>query len=167
MTTMNPYDYFGHAYKSMNLAKEIHKTKNISNTDCPYIYHISNSVAITSSVITQPLAISMAWLQDSGLDHEFIKEEISWQTANGVFCLSAITVENIKNIPSKNLEFGIDFVQTIKIANIISHLSIIKDFNIKYTEKFVDDQKIIVDHLTDSNPHLTDIAKKYIEELSK
>lgn len=167
------------AYRAMMFARNAHATQVRKYTGNPYVDHLAEVAGIVAtvdmqhlshSVIFQPVAIAVAWLhdcvEDCGVSLQTIDDEFGPQVAIGVSGLSDMEAGNRadrKAASRKRLSACSGWIQTIKVADLISNTSSIVMHDPKFAVTYLEEKRLLLDVLTKADPRLLSIARAAAE----
>lgn len=165
-----------HAFNAMNFAREVHKNQIRKYTGEPYSSHLSEVVGIVATTIKSDkdfdLIISVAWLHDCVEDQGVTEKELAFRfgevIASGVMFLSDLEQGNRaarKEASRVRLSSAPDWVQTIKVADIISNTQSIVKHDLKFAIVYLEEKRILLDVLTKADKRLVKIAIDLLTKL--
>lgn len=166
------------ALKAMLYARQIHRTQKRKYTDNPYFDHLAEVAGIVASVAEDydplgPTMIAVAYLHDSIEDQgetvESLASKFNVQIAQAVSALSdmeegnraarhAASVERLRRAPG--------WVQTIKVADIISNTSSIVQHDPKFARVFLREKWDTLTAMDKADPHLRTLALTMTEKVN-
>lgn len=172
------------AYDAMMFAREAHKNQKRKYTGNPYTDHLAEVAGITASVAPSITAsvdhmqvmIATAWLHDY-IEDINPQEGGTWgwwdldQTfgtpvADAVRLLSDLETGNRAERKEKSrirLAGAPAWVQTIKVADLISNTSSIVQHDPKFAVVYLEEKRLLLDVLTKADPRLVKIARAQAE----
>ncbi|ARU04695.1 guanosine polyphosphate pyrophosphohydrolase [Comamonas serinivorans] len=161
------------AYDAMVFAREAHKDQRRKYTGNPYSDHLAEVAGIVAaaelpnpdqSLIEQMVAVS--WLHDTAEDTAVTLEEIErrfgFMVAVGVSGLTDIETGNRAERKAKSrdrLTRCAGWIQTIKVADLISNTSSIVENDPKFAVVYLEEARLLLDVLTRADPRLVEIAR--------
>lgn len=155
------------SYHAMIFARECHKEQRRKYTNNPYFDHLAEVVGITSTVISSPETLAIAWLHDTiedcGVTYKQLKKEFNLFIANGVMDLSDLETDNRaerKVLSRERLAKAPEWIQTIKVADLISNTSSIVEHDPKFSVTYLEEKRLLLDVLTKADPLLLSIARE-------
>jgi GTP diphosphokinase / guanosine-3',5'-bis(diphosphate) 3'-diphosphatase len=164
------------AYQAMRFAMEAHKDQKRKYTGNPYIEHLADVVAISMSVgwcspqIHPDKFMATAWLHDCVEDQNTPITELICQfgpeVAEGVFLLSDLEQGNRaqrKALSRERLAKAPAWVQTIKVADLISNTRSIVEHDPKFAITYLEEKRLLLNVLTKADERLIMIARKQIK----
>ncbi len=153
------------AYDAMMFAREVHKDQRRKYTNNPYTDHLAEVAGIVATVTTDPVAIAVAWLHDSiedqGVTEGEIRSRFGDRVAYGVVMLSDLETGNRaerKAASRARLAGAEPWVQTIKVADLISNTSSIVLHDPNFARTYLDEKQLLLAVITDADARLRDIA---------
>jgi (p)ppGpp synthase/HD superfamily hydrolase len=159
------------AFKAMQFAVEAHKDQRRKYTGVPYWSHLAEVAGIVSTVagsfINVSELIAAAWLhdcvEDQGVTEETLKSEFGIWIAEGVMLLSDLETGNRaerKAASRARLGDAPGWVQTVKVADLISNTSSIVMHDPKFAVTYLEEKRLLLDVLTRADPRLVEIARQ-------
>lgn len=159
------------ALKAMLFAREAHREQRRKYTNNPYTDHLAEVAGIVATVLPDSLPmreimISVAWLHDCIEDQNVTRAQLSrkfggW-VARGVFLLSDLEEGNRaqrKAASRARLAAAPGWVQTIKVADLISNTSSIVMHDPKFAVTYLEEKRLLLDVLTSADERLVAIAR--------
>jgi GTP diphosphokinase / guanosine-3',5'-bis(diphosphate) 3'-diphosphatase len=164
-------------WEAMTLAMEVHKDQTCRWTGLPYASHLAEVAGLVAAVDFPSMREAMimtAWLHDSVEDHPEkislaqIRDQFSFHTEEGVMLLTR--KEKWKGLPkkeredlyNKQLASAPGWVQTIKVADIISNCSSVMDHDPEYGPRYIWSKVDTMNHLAKANPMIRMTATKLL-----
>lgn len=155
------------AYEAMLFAREVHKDQRRKYTGNPYTDHLAEVVGICASVGLIGPDLAVAWLhdcmEDQGVSYEHLCERFGgWRIADGVLALSDLESGNRderKAASRIRLAGAHSWVQTIKVADLISNTASIVLHDPSFAKIYLDEKRLLLDVLTKADPRLVAIAR--------
>lgn len=168
------------AYEAMIFAMEAHKDQRRKYTGNPYTDHLAEVAGIAVcadnynerivNIYLDEIVIATAWLHDCVEDCDVSIRQISNKfgidVAYGVDCLSDIEKGNRKlrkELSRKRLSKSENWVQNIKVADLISNTSSIVQHDPKFAKVYLEEKRLLLDVLTKADERLIKIARKQCE----
>jgi guanosine-3',5'-bis(diphosphate) 3'-pyrophosphohydrolase len=157
------------AYRAMQFAREAHKDQVRKYTSNPYADHLAEVAGIVATVADGSAApmIAVAWLhdvvEDQGVSAALLRDEFGEDVAYGVLMLSDLETGNRaerKAASRARLSTAPAWVQTIKVADLISNTSSIVKHDPKFAVTYLEEKRLLLDVLTSADPRLVEIARK-------
>ncbi len=162
------------ALEAMLFAKEKHKDQKRKWTGNPYFEHLAEVAGIVASVErVSDIVLACAWLhdviEDQGVSPEEIEKHFDFQVSVAVLSLSDLEVgdrDTRKEMSRQRLAKTPGWVQTIKVADIISNTGSTMKHDPVFAEKYFAEKRLLLPLLKDANPHLLEIAWKQVSEIN-
>lgn len=161
------------AFDAMMFAREVHKNQRRKYTNNPYTDHLAEVAGIVSTVVAGEFSqtvIATAWLHDCIEDQGVVPSELARRfgshVQDGVLYLSDLEVGNRaerKAAARKRLAMAPWWVQTIKVADLISNTSSIVQHDPKFAMVYLEEKRLLLDVLTNADPRLIEIAREQTE----
>lgn len=157
------------AYKAMMFAREVHKHQVRKYTGNPYIEHLAEVAAIAASVcrINIDITMAVAWLhdciEDQGVTPRVIEDQFGLRIADAVGFLSDMETGNRaerKAASRKRLAGAMPWIQTIKVADLISNTKSIVQHDPKFAVTYLEEKRLLLDVLIHADPGLLAIARE-------
>lgn len=172
-----------HAFDAMRFARDAHAGQVRKYTGNPYADHLAEVAGITASVagritidpLMVDIMISVAWLHDLIEDQrdpvdtgghfarEALRGDFNDAIAEGVWALSDLETGNRRERKAsgrERLSRAPDWVQTIKVADLISNTSSIVKHDPTFAVVYLEEKRLLLDVLTKADPLLLDIARQ-------
>lgn len=158
------------AYRAMMFAHEKHKHQRRRYTDTPYTDHLAEVAGIVASILPYQEAIAIAWLHDTREDTDTTEIEL-WDrfgeyVAKGVEYLTDSTTGNRatrKGIDRTRLFNAPEWVQTVKVADIISNTGSIIRHDPNFARVYVPEVRLMLGVLTKADRRLLQWAREGVE----
>ena len=157
------------AYDAMMFASEVHKAQRRKYTDNPYTDHLAEVAGIVATVADDPRSIAVAWLhdciEDQGVTAPELARRFGLRVASGVHALSDIESGNRaerKAASRERLARAHDWVQTIKVADLISNTASIVQHDPDFAKVYLEEKRLLLDVLTRADPRLVAIARSQL-----
>jgi GTP diphosphokinase / guanosine-3',5'-bis(diphosphate) 3'-diphosphatase len=162
------------AFNAMEFACEVHKEQRRKYTNTPYTEHLAEVAGIVSACFIEPViaqkAIAVAWLhdciEDQGVSIKDLGERFSEDIARAVLALSDLETGNRserKALSRIRLSKAPSWVQTIKVADLISNTKSIVQFDPKFAVTYLEEKRLLLEVLTKADKRLVKIANKTIK----
>ncbi len=164
------------AFDAMNFARQIHKDQRRKYTNNPYTDHLAEVAGIVATVADDLMApydviCATAWLHDCVEDQDVslwdIESQFGTLVAIGVSGLSDIEQGNRaerKRLSRERLGSCSGWIQTIKVADLISNTSSIVQHDPKFAVTYLEEKRLLLDVLTKADPRLLQIARNQIQQ---
>ena len=159
-------------YRAMIFSIELHKDQRRKYTDEPYFLHLAEVAGIVATVAPRLMAdimIATSYLHDSredqGLTHGELSNRFGVHVAYGVTMLSDLEPGNRaerKAAARARLALAPGWLQTIKVADVISNTSSIVRHDPKFAVVYLDEVRKLLDVLTEADPRLLAMAREQI-----
>jgi (p)ppGpp synthase/HD superfamily hydrolase len=157
----------------MLFAREVHKGQRRKYTNNPYFDHLAEVAGIVATVSSgredEMIIISVAWLhdcvEDQGVTIQQIEDKFGFSVALGVSGLSDVEVGNRaarKAASRDRLADCAGWIQTIKVADLISNTSSIVMHDPKFAEVYLEEKRLLLDVLTKADKRLLKIAREQL-----
>lgn len=161
------------AYEAMIFAREAHKDQKRKYTGNPYSDHLAEvaGIAVTAcpSNLRPDVMVAVAWLHDSvedqGVVIETLSEKFGVEIARAVMFLSDTETGNRterKAAARVRLAGAWDWVQTIKVADLISNTASIVQHDSKFALVYLEEKRLLLDVLTKADARLLQIARAQV-----
>ncbi|VEB97341.1 GTP pyrophosphokinase rsh [Cedecea lapagei] len=157
------------AFRAMKFAMDKHKDQRRKYTNNPYTDHLAEVAGIVSAVLLHEVAIACAWLhdvvEDLGVTEKELRSEFGAAVARGVMALSDLEEGNRaerKRLSRERLSQAESWVQTIKVADLISNTSSIVEHDPKFAVTYLEEKRLLLDVLTEADPRLLAIAREQV-----
>lgn len=159
------------AYEAMMFAREAHKGQRRKYTNNPYVDHLAEVCGIAMSVgwhattVHPDKVMAVCWLhdcvEDCGVLLLDIEQRFGFDVAVGVSGLSDVETGNRAERKQKSRErlaTCSGWIQTIKVADLISNTSSIVMHDPKFAVVYLEEKRLLLDVLTKADPRLVAIA---------
>ena len=153
------------AYEAMMFAREAHKTQRRRYSNNLYADHLAEVAGIVATVDPDPEAIAVAWLhdciEDQGVSEGEIRERFGPRVAYGVLMLSDLETGNRaarKTASRERLALAEGWVQTIKVADLISNTGSIVIHDPDFARVYLREKRLLLDVMVDADPRLRALA---------
>lgn len=162
------------AYRAMLFAREVHKAQRRKYTGNPYTDHLAEVAGIFATVAQQyghlqECSIAAAWLhdcvEDQSVSPDVLEHEFGGQVAEAVLQLSDLETGNRAErmaASRKRLSGAWSWVQSIKVADLISNTASIVQHDPKFAAVYLNEKHLLLDVLTKADPRLIAIARAQI-----
>lgn len=158
------------AYEAMVFAREAHKDQKRKYTGNPYADHLAEvaGIAVTACPVNlrPDVMAAVAWLhdcvEDQGVTVETLSERFGSEIAQAVLFLSDTETGNRaerKAAARTRLAGAWDWVQTIKVADLISNTASIVQHDPKFATVYLEEKRLLLDVLNNADPRLVQIAR--------
>ena len=154
------------AYEAMIFAREVHKNQRRRYTGEPYIAHLAEVAGIVASVCAVPGAIETAWLhdcmEDQGVRLDQLIALFGESIAMDVHMLSDFEAGNRfhrKEASRARLAQATPWVQTIKVADLISNTASIVQHDPHFAKVYLEEKRLLLDALTKADERLVALAR--------
>lgn len=158
-------------FEAMKFARETHKGQKRKYTDEPYFSHLSEVAGIAGSVTDNPEALATAWLhdtvEDQHVDIRVLAQRFGEKVAAGVVALSDVEAGNRAEreaASQRRLHAAAGWIQTIKVADIISNTGSIAGHDPGYARKYLAEKRAMLEVLDQANPRLRQLAFTQLDE---
>jgi (p)ppGpp synthase/HD superfamily hydrolase len=161
------------AVAAMNFARAAHAGHVRKYTGNPYADHLAEVAGIVSTVApfgSMRLMVSVAWLhdcvEDVGVTLDQIKAEFGPEVAQGVAGLSDLEVGNrAERKAASRARLGAcdGWIQTIKVADLISNTSSIVKHDADFAKVYLHEKWALLDVMPKADSRLVSIARAQSE----
>jgi guanosine-3',5'-bis(diphosphate) 3'-pyrophosphohydrolase len=174
------------AFDAMEFARSVHKDQRRKYTNNPYTDHLAEVAGTVATVVDWQLIhpevmIATAWLHDCmedqgvttaglwghlGINSDYSMTEVE-AVVRGVWFLSDLEQGNRaerKRLSRERLGGAPGWVQTIKVADLISNTSSIVMHDPKFAVTYLEEKRLLLDVLTEADPRLLQIARNQIQQ---
>lgn len=164
------------AFDAMMFARERHAAQVRKYTSNPYTDHLAEVAGTVATVMNQQREVSpsvmvaVAWLHDCVEDQGVTVPQL-WSIAmpsdviDGVMLLSDLEDGNRaerKAASRARLASAPGWVQTIKVADLISNTSSIVMHDPKFAVTYLEEKRLLLDVLTNADPRLVALARSQV-----
>lgn len=161
------------AYEAMMFAREVHAAQVRKYTGNPYTDHLAEVAGIVATLAGElmerpAVVIATAWLHDCIEDQDVSPAEIARrfgpEVQAGVLALSDLEIGNRaerKAASRKRLAAAPWWVQTIKVADLISNTSSIVQHDPKFAAVYLEEKRLLLDVLLNADQRLVAIARAH------
>mgnify|MGYP001557779150 CR=1 FL=1 len=163
------------AYEAMMFAREVHKDQRRKYTGNPYVDHLAEVAGIAMSVgwrfpfIHPDNFMAVCWLhdcvEDCGVLLGEIDERFGTEVAIGVSGLSDVEQGNRamrKRLSRERLALCSDWIQTIKVADLISNTSSIVQHDPEFAKVYLEEKRLLLNVLTKADSRLVYLARSML-----
>ena len=161
------------AYQAMAFAREAHKDQRRKYTGNAYADHLAEVAGIALTCCPENLRpdvmAQVAWLhdcvEDQGVTVEVLTEKFGGTVAVAVQYLSDTETGNRaerKAASRERLAGAWHWVQTIKVADLISNPASIVQHDPKFAVVYLEEKRLLLDVLTKADPRLISIARQQL-----
>lgn len=154
------------AYRAMLFAREVHKNQRRKYTGNPYADHLAEVAGIVATVDSCDYVIATAWLhdcrEDQGATGEEIENRFGMRVAVGVALLSDFETGNRaerKAAGRERLASAPGWIQTIKVADLISNTPSIVMHDPKFAKTYLEEKRLLLEMMTKADKRLVSIAR--------
>lgn len=158
------------SFDAMLFARAVHSDQRRKYTGNPYVDHLAEVAGIVSTVAGyaefSEVIVATAWLHDCIEDQDVSPAEIARRfgphVQAGVLALSDLEVGNRaerKAASRKRLAAAPYWVQTIKVAELISNTSSIVQHDPKFAAVYLEEKRLLLDVLLNADHRLVAIAR--------
>jgi (p)ppGpp synthase/HD superfamily hydrolase len=152
-------------YEAMQFARQIHRDQKRKYTNEPYSGHLAEVAGIVGAVTDNAEALATAWLhdtvEDQDVDLRIIAQRFGDKVAEGVEALSNVETGNRQEREAasrQRLHGAAPWIQTIKVADIISNSSAIAQHDPGYAPQYLAEKRAMLAVLDQADQRLIDIA---------
>jgi (p)ppGpp synthase/HD superfamily hydrolase len=153
----------------MVFAMDAHKHQKRKYTGNPYTDHLAEVAGIVATIDSRPESIAVSWLhdcrEDQGVSGARIEDLFGMRVAVGVAMLSDFekgSRAERKAASRDRLASAPDWIQTIKVADMISNTASIVLHDPKFAEVYLEEKRLLLDVLTQADARMIAIARKQI-----
>lgn len=153
------------AYEAMLFARESHKEQRRKYTNKPYTDHLAEVAGIVATVDSRVETIATAWLhdcrEDQGVTGEEIEHRFGMRVSVGVALLSDFEQGNRaerKAAGRERLASAPGWVQTIKVADLISNTASIVMHDPNFAKVYLEEKRLLLSVMTKADARLVSIA---------
>lgn len=158
------------AFDAMIFAREAHKEQRRKYTNNPYVDHLAEVAGLVATVSPySPAMIAVAWLhdcvEDCGVSIDEIEMKFGLEVAIGVSGLSDVEQGNRaerKHLSRERLATCSSWIQTIKVADLISNTSSIVIHDPKFAVVYLEEKRLLLNVLTKADKRLVAIANQHV-----
>lgn len=159
------------AFRAMELARKVHAFQVRKYTDNPYVDHLAEVAGIAMSVgwhnaeIHPDKLLAVCWLhdcvEDQGVNPNELGDLFGLDVMAGVVMLSDVEEGNRaerKAASRRRLHASPGWVQTIKVADMMSNTSSIVKHDPKFAKLYLEEKRLMLAALDKADPHLRAMA---------
>ena len=161
------------SYQAMVFAREAHQSQRRKYTGNPYTDHLAEVAGISLTCCPDNLRpdvmAQVAWLhdcvEDQGVTVDALAEKFGATVAVAVQYLSDTETGNRverKAASRVRLAGAWHWVQTIKVADLISNTASIVQHDPKFAVVYLEEKRMLLDVLTKADPRLISIARQQL-----
>ena len=163
------------AYNAMMFARDVHKDQVRKYTGNPYTDHLAEVVGVAMSVgwhaalIHPDKFMATAWLhdcvEDQGVTPDQLEKRFGLEVTMGVMYLSDTETGNRaqrKAASRERLAKAPGWVQTIKVADLISNTSSIVKHDPEFAKVYLAEKVLLLDVLERADPQLLRCARDQV-----
>lgn len=163
------------AYNAMMFARDVHKDQVRRYTQNPYVDHLAEVAGIAMTAdhswvgTTTDVIMATAWLHDSiedqGIKADDLCIKFGFQVSMGVLSLSDMEIgtrAERKAASRALLAQAPGWVQTIKVADLISNTSSIVKHDPKFAVTYLEEKRLMLDVLGKADPRLLRCARDQV-----
>lgn len=159
------------AFEAMQFAREVHRNQVRKYTENPYADHLAEVAGIVATIQPDDVSIAVAWLhdcvEDQGITLQQLHREFGYSVATGVILLSDLEQGNRKERKEASrirLAAASGWIQTIKVADLISNTSSIVKHDPEFAKVYLEEKRLLLDVLTKADKGLLEIARNQVKE---
>ena len=162
------------AFMAMQFAREAHRRQRRRYTGNPYADHLAEVAGIVATVAPPShidVMVAVAWLhdciEDQGVPAEEIRRRFGDEVAEGVLMLSDLETgnrETRKAASRSRLAAASGWIQTIKVADLISNTGSIVEHDPDFARVYLREKRQLLAVLTEADPRLLDLAWQLASE---
>ena len=161
-------------FSAMEFARRVHQGQQRKYTGCPYSDHLAEVAGIVAAAgarddVWLDTAVAVAWLhdcvEDRGVTMVDLITRFGLTVAHGVMLLSDLEEGNRaarKAASRARLATAPGWVQTIKVADLISNTSSIVQHDPKFARIYVEEKRLMLEVLVDADQRLVELARRQI-----
>lgn len=175
---LTPYADSRSGTSAMEFAFKVHADHRRKYTEAPYTDHLAQVAGITATIVFEPefdgdprIAIDVAWLhdciEDVGVTLDELEKRFGIATADGVRWLSDLETGNRatrKRLSRERLSRAPAWVQSIKVADLISNTSSIVQHDPHFARVYLQEKRELLSVLTHASPRLLAIATEIADK---
>lgn len=165
------------AFDAMMFARQVHATQVRKYTGNPYTDHLAEVCGIAMSVGWHNAAVhpdklmAVCWLhdcvEDQGVTRHELDERFGAVVTDAVMLLSDLEPGNRytrKAAARRRLAEAPGWVQTIKVADLISNTASIVQHDRKFAEVYLHEKRLMLDVLTKADDNLMAVARAQVQK---
>lgn len=152
----------------MQFARKVHRDQRRKYTGNPYADHLAEVAGIVAAVAPRErcaLMVAVAWLhdcvEDQGVTAEDLNREFGDEVTSGVLALSDLETgnRNTRKAASRlRLAAASDWIQTIKVADLISNTASIVEHDPHFARRYLSEKRQLLAVMVDADPRLLAMA---------
>lgn len=162
------------ALQAMQFAMLAHASQSRKYTGAPYAEHLAQVAGIVATLTHaqyHPQAmgqemIATAWLhdviEDCGIPYDMLRPHFGPVVAGGVLLLSDLEKEGNRAACAR-LADAPAWVQTIKIADLISNTASIREHDPEFAEAYIPEARALLEALDGAHPTLRNILREVLK----
>lgn len=165
------------AFEAMKFARHVHRDQVRKYTGQPYADHLAEVAGIVAALLPTTAGgrsdaeyiVAVAWLHDCVEDQNVTANELLVHfgpiVCDAVHLLSDLEQGNRaerKAASRARLAAAPSWVQTIKVADLISNTSSIVKHDPKFAVVYLEEMRLLLDVLTDADPGLLAMAREQL-----
>lgn len=165
------------AFQAMEFARTVHEGQKRKYTGNPCSDHLAEVTGIAMSVGWRSVHVhpdefmATCWLhdcvEDQGISFGDLQAMFGETVARGVIWLSDLETEGNraarKAAARQRLAGAPDWIQTIKVADMISNTSSIVQHDPAFAKVYLEEKRLLLDVLTRADPRLVRLARDQVE----
>jgi len=155
----------------MRFAMRAHASQIRKYTGNPYTDHLAEVAGIVATVSNSEQSIAVAWLHDVIEDQDVTFAELyhmfDAEIAGAVLLLSDLETGNRaerKAASRERLALAPGWIQTIKVADLISNTASIVEHDPKFARLYLEEKDALLRVLRSASPHLWEMARDQLEK---
>jgi (p)ppGpp synthase/HD superfamily hydrolase len=162
------------AYEAMVFARDVHQHQRRKYTHNPYFEHLAEVAGMVASVADlskfhAPSDIAIAWLhdcmEDCGILHVTLLDKFGARIADSIQDLSDLergNRETRKRLSRERLAECSAYIQTIKVADLISNTGSIVYHDPEFAKVYLEEKRLLLDVLTKADARLIKMAREQL-----
>lgn len=154
------------AFDAMVFARQVHREQVRKYTGNLYADHLAEVAGIVAAVGGTPEQIAAAWLhdcvEDQGVTRETLLARFGPTVTEAVMLLSDLEQGNRKTrkqLSRERLAGAPGWVQTVKVADLISNTSTIVKHDPNFAVVYLREKRMLLEALTEADPRLLALAR--------
>lgn len=158
-------------FEAMQFARQVHMDQKRKFTNEPYCLHLAEVAGIVGAVTDNAEALATAWLhdtvEDQNVDLRIIALPFGEKVAEGVEALSDVeTGDHLEQEAAsrERLHAAAPWIQTVKVADIISNSSAVAQHDQDYARKYLAEKRAMLAVLDGADRRLVEIAMTETQE---
>jgi guanosine-3',5'-bis(diphosphate) 3'-pyrophosphohydrolase len=155
------------AFNAMVFARQVHSQQVRKYTGNPYADHLAEVAGIVAAVGGTPEQIAASWLhdcvEDQGVTQEALLARFGPTVTKAVMLLSDLEQGNRKtrkHLSRLRLAAAPGWVQTVKVADLISNTSTIVKHDPHFAVVYLREKRQLLDVMTEADPRLVELARQ-------